>query len=201
MTIATATAVAFVVFACKGKLATTAAIDLDSIPTQTADDIFIVQTENGVIQSRMEAGRMERYSNDSLTYDVFPDGLAVYAYTEDGLLETEITAKKALHKEWKDDRETWEAYGDVVIKNLINQEVMETDTIYWDRANERLYTHCYVEMYSPKGFMQGYGMESDQRARYSIIKRPFTSYAFVNQDTTQVLLDTANFIGPMLKKR
>jgi hypothetical protein len=55
-------------------------------------------------------------------------------------------------------------------------------------------------MYSPKGFMQGYGMESDERARNSIIFRPFNSYGIVVQDSTQVSVDSVNFIGPMQKK-
>ena len=55
-------------------------------------------------------------------------------------------------------------------------------------------------MYSPDGFMQGYGMESDQRARNSIIFNPFNSYGIVAQDSTAVLLDSVNFIGPLQKK-
>ena len=85
------------------------------------------------------------------------------------------------------------------IKNLINQEVMETDTLYWDQKNEKIYTHCYVRMYSPDGFMQGYGMESDQRARSTTLFNNFNNYAIVVKDTTQVLIDSVNFIGPFQK--
>ena len=77
---------------------------------------------------------------------------------------------------------------------------METDTLYWDQKNERIYTHCYVRMYSPDGFMQGYGMESDQRARSSILYNNFNNYAIIVKDTTQVLIDSVNFIGPFQKK-
>jgi hypothetical protein len=47
--------------------------------------------------------------------------------------------------------------------------------------------------------MQGYGMESDQRARDHTIFNPFNSYGIVVQDTTEVVIDTVNFIGPLLK--
>jgi hypothetical protein len=83
--------------------------------------------------------------------------------------------------------------------NVMKQEVMETDTLYWDQKTEKIYTHCYVKMYSPDGFMQGYGMESDQRARNSIIYNPFNSYGILEQEEP-VLLDSVNFIGPLLKK-
>ena len=198
--IATAAAVAFVVYSCKGKLEMTGTVDMESTPVQTVDDMFVVQTENGLLKMRMESALMERYQNDSLSYALFPKGIAVFGYNEEGLLETELTSDNARHLSYEDGRESWEAYGNVVVKNIINQEVMETDTLYWDRKNERLYTHCYVKLHSPDGFMQGFGMESDQRARESIIKRPFNSFGYVNQDTTAVKIDSANFIGPLLKK-
>ena len=198
--IATASAVAFMVYSCKGKLGEAESLDINEVPVQTVDDMFIVQTENGKIQMRAEAPLMERYERDTLSYELFPKGIEVYGYTEDGNLETEITADNAIHLKYNDGRESWEAFGNVVVKNLINQETMETDTLYWDQKNEKIYTHCYVRMYSPDGFMQGYGMESDQRARDTELFRPFNNYAIMTSDSTAVVVDSVNFIGPMQKK-
>jgi LPS export ABC transporter protein LptC len=197
--IATAFAVAFVVFSCKGKLGEADSLNIKEVPVQTVDNMFIVQTKNGRIQMRSEAPVMERYERDTLSYELFPEGFFVYGYTDDEDLETEIVADKARHMKYKDGREIWEAYGNVVVKNLMKQEVMETDTLYWDQKTERIYTHCYVRMYSPDGFMQGYGMESDQRARNSVIYNPFNSYGILEQEEP-VLLDSVNFIGPLQKK-
>lgn len=196
---ATALAVAFVVYSCKDKLGEAVALKLDETPVQTVRDMFVVQSENGKIQMRAAADLMEKYERDTLSYELFPEGFSVYGYTEDGLLETEIVADNARHVKYEDGRETWEAFGNVVVRNLIKQETIETDTLYWDQKNERIYTHCYVKLYSPDGFMQGYGMESDQRARDHTIFNPFNSYGIVVQDTTEVVIDTVNFIGPLLK--
>ena len=197
---ATATAVAFVVYSCKGKLGEAEQLDLEDTPTQVVNDMFVVQTENGNMKMRAEAPRMEKYSKgDTLDYELFPEGFFVYGYDEQGRLETEIVADNARHMKYDDKRETWEAFGNVVVKNLINQEVVETDTLYWDQENEKIYTHCYVRMYSPDGFMQGYGMESDQRARSTILHNNFNNYAIVVKDSTQVLIDSDNFIGRFQK--
>jgi LPS export ABC transporter protein LptC len=198
--IATAAAVAFVVYSCKGKLAETDLVREGEIPIQSVDDMFIVQTENSIIKLRAEAPLMERFENDSLSYELFPKGIAVYGYTEEGKLETQIIADNAKHLKFKDGRETWSAFGNVVVTNLINQEIMETDTLYWDQKNEKIYTHCYVRLYSPDGFMQGYGMQSDQRARDTELFNPFNNYAIMTQDSTQVVIDSVNFIGPIQKK-
>lgn len=196
----TALAVAFIVYSCKGKLGEADSIVLAETPVQTVDDMFIVQSENGMIKMRAEAPLMQKYERDTLWYELFPEGFYVYGYTDEGMLETEIVADNARHLKYTDGRESWEAFGNVVVKNLMNHQVMETDTLYWDQKNERIHTDCYVKLYSPKGFMQGYGMESDQRARNSSILNPFSSYGIVVQDSTKVLVDSANFIGPLQKK-
>lgn len=199
--IATTGVVAFVVFSCKAKLGEADKLDLKNTPIQVVDSMFSVQTQNGLVQMRIEAARMERYETDSTTYESFPKGLSVYAYTEEGLLETTMFSDDALHLKYKQrDEETWQAFGNVVIQNVINQETMETDTLYWDRANKEIYTDCYVRMSSPDAFSQGFGMRSDERANNAILLRPFNSFVVVVQDTTAVVIDSVNFIGPFLKK-
>lgn len=194
-------AVAFVVVGCGNKLAEAQKINLDETPVQIVDDMFAVQTKDGKVVQRMETALMERYSTDSLDYESFPNGLKVFGYTDEGLLETIITADKARHTTAakKSKGEQWAAYGNVVIHNVIKRQTMETDTIYWDRKKEEIYTDCYVKMYSDQGMMQGYGMRSDDHARNSILLKPFDSFGYSQQDTTVVQIDSVNFIGPLLK--
>lgn len=193
-------AVAFVVISCKSKLGTTKGFDISQVPTQVVCDMFIVQTDKGNMQLRMEAPRMEKYETDTSQFELFPEGIKAYAYDEKGLLETEVVADQARHDRPEKGEEVWKAYGNVCVRNLIKHETMETDTLYWDKENERIYTDCYVKLLSPQGFMQGYGMESDQRARSSILYKEFNSYGLVDQDTTAIVIDTVNFIGPFQKK-
>ena len=198
---ATALAVAFIFFSCNRKLSTADRLDLGRTPLQTIDSMFIVQTTDGGLQFRVEAELMERYVTDSSTYEKFPQGVELYGYNEEGLLETMILADDALHEQGdKGKYEIWSAFGNVVIQNILKRETMETDTIFWDRTKGEIYTDCYVRLYSPDGFMQGVGMRSDERARNSIIYKPFDSFGIVGRDTTAVVIDSVNFIGPFLKK-
>ena len=199
--VATAIAVAFVVFSCKGKLSEAKDISLSDAPCQIVEGVFAAQSEDGILQMRMEATLMERYDNDSTTYELFPKGFNVYGYTDVGELETLIRSDKAKHiKNKKTNAESWEAFGNVLIENVLKMQSMESDTIYWDRDKHEIYTDCYVKMYSDDGFMQGIGLRSDERARNAIILKPFNSYGVVVKDSTKVVIDTLNFIGPLLKK-
>ena len=72
--------------------------------------------------------------------------------------------------------------------------------LYWDQANKEIYTDCYVRMFSNDGFLQGFGMRSDEMARNARIFKAFNSDLVVVQDSTKVIIDSVNFIGPLLKK-
>lgn len=200
--LAAALAVASIVVSCKSKLSEASSLKLGETPVQTIQDAFAVQSKNGKISMRMEAPVMNHYETDTTTYDTFPEGLSVYGYTDEGLLETVLVSDDAKHtvSKKKGEADIWAAFGNVIIHNVIKKETMETDTIYWDQAKEEIYTDCYVKMYSPDGFMQGYGMRSDDHARNSILHRPFNSYGVTVQDTTKIEVDSVNFIGPFLKK-
>lgn len=201
MTIATAAAVAFVVNSCAAKLKQAKKLNLDETPVQTVENMFSVQSTNGGLESRVEAALMERYEKDTATIEVFPNGIAVYGYKDDGMLESVIISDKARHIKSKRHRyDIWIATGNVSVQNVINQQTLESDTLYWDQSKGEIYTEAYVRMYSSDGFMQGYGMHSDDRARNAIIHRPFNSYGYVSRDTTVVKVDSVNFIGPFPKK-
>ena len=198
--IATASAVAFVVFSCSSERGSEK-MNMDEIPLQTVDNMFTVQTRNGRMQSRMEAAKMQHFENDSLKTDLFPDGFAVYSYAEDGRLETILLSDRARHITYKRrEGEIWEVTGNVSIQNTIKQETIETDTLFWDQKSHEIYTDSYIRMYSRDGFMQGYGMRSDDKAREAMLMRPFNNSFVVVKDTTVIIVDSVNFIGPFLEK-
>ena len=200
---ATASAVALIVFSCKSNLAEADKIDLSTVPLQTVENMFAVQTENGYTKMRIEAKRMEGYENDTSRFEVFPEGFSVFTYLQDGRMETRIDARQARHIMSKKGShpEVWQAFGNVVIKNVIKNEMMETDTLYWDQGKHEIYTDCYVKMTSPDGLMQGYGMRSDDRARNAILRKPFDSFSVTEKDTTRIMVDSVNFIGPFKQKQ
>lgn len=197
--IAAVSTVAIIVFSCKSKLSEAESLDLSKTPVQAVDSMYMIQSDAGRLQMRVATPKLERYDSDTLSREYFPAGLMVYSYDEEGNLETTIKSDYAMHTSHKKTREeVWKAYGNVVVKNIKKNEKMETDTLYWDRKKQEIYTDCYIRLYSPDVFMQGYGMHSDEKARNSIIHRPFNSYSVVVQDSTRVVIDTANFIGPLL---
>ena len=182
--VVTALAVTTFVISCKSEVVTEP-LDMTLMPVQTVRGMKASQTHNGVLQMRMESPLLQRFETEEESYELFSQGFDVYAYNEAGEVETRISSQIAKHTTSKNNEETWAAYGNVVITNYIKGERMETDTLYWDRNLGRIYTHCHVKMYSPSGFMQGYGMESDEMARNAQIQRPFDSYGVVGSNSNE----------------
>lgn len=183
-------------YSCKGT--GEVAIDFEQTPVQIVHDMNVLQTGRGEAEMRMYAPVMKRYEffKDSMTqsYEIYSDGFLVNEYTENGQLETTIIAEQAKHVTTQ-GRESWSAFGDVVITNHIKGERMETDTIYWNKEEHSFYTDCYVRLTNDSGMMQGYGMTSDERARNAVILRPFDWYA-IDRDSTYHFIDTMNMMGP-----
>lgn len=193
--------IATIVLSCKEQIPVTVSIDSDKFPTQIIEKMSFQQTSASKVVLRVEAPKMERFTQVKEPYDNFPKGINVKAYTWDGRLETEIRANFAKHIHASAE-EIWVANGNVVVNNYIKGEKMVTDTLYWDRINKKIYTHCWVKLTTPDFFMQGYGMESDDMARNAIILKPFDSYAIVARDSLEVpYIDSINFIGPFPRKK
>jgi hypothetical protein len=139
--VAIAFAIATIVISCGGKIATES-IDLSNTPVQRVDSMLAVQSEHGILQMRMSAPLMQRFEKENESYELFPKGFFVYGFQKNGELETSIISKGAKHTTMQ-DKEKWEAFGNVVIRNYLKGERIETDTIYWDREQKK-YLHIVL---------------------------------------------------------
>ena len=116
---ATALAVAFVVYSCKGKLGEAEVLDLKETPVQIVNDMFIVQSENSRMQMRAEAPLMEKYENDEAAYDLEVNGVKQGKISISKALEMEdwdvITFQQASYLSV--DYESYQPY----LNNLFNE--------------------------------------------------------------------------------
>ena len=191
--------IATLLFSCKDDIPKADVTLVEELPSQTVEQMKLIQFSRGEVDYIVDAPLMERYTQAEIPHDAFPQGIVLRGYNAERLLETKIRADYAKHAT-NENQEIWEATGNVVINNYIKGEKMETDTLFWNRLTQRIYTHSLVKLTTPDMFMQGYGMESDDMARNAVINNPFDSYAIVSRDSTEIsYIDTANFIGPRLK--
>ena len=175
-------------------------VDFETTPVQSVRGMTVAEYQKADLNMEMRCRAMDtyKYVKDSveIVKEIYSDGFEVYVYNEDGLLESQLIAEGAQHT-MRDRQEEWLAFGNVNILNHVKGERIITDTVWWDKKQEQIYTNCYVVMTSPKGKLQGYGLTSDQRANRSTILKPFDSFGRVVSDSTKFYIDTVNFVGPM----
>jgi len=194
--VATTFMVAITLFSCKDSILTGDILGVESLPTQVIDSMVLKQYTRGNVTIMISAPLLERYTNVETPYNLFPKGIVLRGYTEDGFLETMIVADHAKNIIGSQE-EIWEACGDVVVNNYIKGQKMETDTLYWNQNTRRIYTHRLVKITTPDAFTQGEGMESDEMARDATLLKPNDGFVIVQRDSTETAYrDTVNIIGP-----
>jgi LPS export ABC transporter protein LptC len=164
-----------------GKHRTSSIDDDKAVPTMEVDSLFVSYTEKGLLRMTMQAPLVQRFMLNEEPYSIFPKGLHILFYTEARVLESEIVSDYALNKQKPE--ETWKATGNVVITNYIKGQVLYTDTLYWNRAQKRIYTDALVRIVKSDDEIIGYqGMTADERFEDYEIRNVNDSHVFVNMD-------------------
>jgi len=117
-------------------------------------NLNVVLSQYGFKKQIVQAPRMLQFTGSEGKYTTFPDGIYVESFTDSLTLESTIIAKFAKMKEGR--TEFYSAYDSVVVTNYINGTKIITDTLYWDRANSKIYNYCFTKFFIPKGTFDAY---------------------------------------------
>ena len=134
------------------------------LPAQETEMLRITYTSNGKIRYYITTPKVLSYREIEEPYDKFPQGGFVEMYNDSLQLETTVTAKNAFH--YLAPQELFMATDSVVVHNLVRQQSLYTDTLYWDIEKQEIYTNSYVKVVTPDMIMPSeHGMRSDQHFR------------------------------------
>lgn len=158
------------IFSCKGnKIEKATNVDVESVPTMEIKDFKVLYTENGIIRHEVTSKIARRYQPDDTTsYIVFPEGLFARSFTLEGLPETQIVADSAVYRQSPD---FFEGYRNVVVENLLRNQKLETDTLYWNALTKRIYTTApSLVIRTPDTIPALQGFESDDKFEDPILR-------------------------------
>lgn len=124
-------------------------------PVNSAVDIQIVHSDSAVHRSEIFAPRQLEFSNGNLE---FPEGIDIKFFTVDGVLETTMRADRGYYLR---DQNLYRGEGNVQIKNLIKDQRLQTEEIFWNQAEKKIYTEKFVTIQERQTIFNGTGMEAD----------------------------------------
>lgn len=134
--------------------------DPGDLPDVRADTIEIIYTDSSRLQMIVKAPGVLRFSNLKRPYLEFPEGIHVWMYNDSSQVESEIISNYALY--YNEER-FWEARGDVMVHNLVKDEKLNTEELFWDENKEIIYSNSFSRIESADGTFYGQeGFESNQ---------------------------------------
>jgi LPS export ABC transporter protein LptC len=132
-----------------------------TLPDQSGKNVEFQLTDSGKLKLIFKAPLAERYiDKEKEPFKEFPKGIEVLFYNEDEQLESKITAGYA--KQWEEQM-LWKATDSVVAQNVLTGERLDTEELFWDEKNKKIYANVFTKITNEEGIFYGEkGFEADQ---------------------------------------
>lgn len=163
----TALAVMVLFFSCSKAKEPVVLKEFDGkFPDESATDIHIIFSDEGITSFELFAKTLNKYIEDTAYMDC-PNGITIYAYDELGVRQSVLTADYAISAEVPP---RMEASKNVVIKDLIKNETIETEQLIWDKHKQMIYSVMPVKQTKADGTVNyGDGFEADEHfSKYKV---------------------------------
>lgn len=132
-------------------------------PINSATNIFLVQSDSAIVRSEISAPKQLEFLNGNVE---FPEGIEIRFFTKYGELETTMRADRGYFLK---DENLYRGEGNVQIENLLKEQKLQTEEIFWDQPGKKIYTEKFVTIQDPQKVIKGTGMEADDNfSVYSI---------------------------------
>jgi LPS export ABC transporter protein LptC len=153
---------------CGNDVATVNAITHSySGPAMSAKNIEVVFSDSGKIQAKVYGVLMNRYTSPE-PYMEFPLGFKVTIFDSTLKTSTSIVANYGIRKEFA---RIMEAKGNVVVRNEIKHQQLNTERLTWDENRRLIYTSERVKITTLDKVIFGKGLRSNESfSDYSILQ-------------------------------
>jgi len=141
--------------------------DKEDYPTISFKDLNAIATDSGRLKYRFVSPDVQQFDAREEPTTNFPKGLHYYIYNDNEEIESQIKCKFAIYFQVQ---ELWELRNDVEIIN-ISGNVVNTELLYWDTNQKRIYSDEFVKITTNEDVITGYGFETDEDISVYSIKK------------------------------
>ncbi|HLO60597.1 MAG TPA: LPS export ABC transporter periplasmic protein LptC [Bacteroidales bacterium] len=138
---------------CKNDIETIKALTSESnLPDVTGYDIQMSYTDSGLLKGKVLAPEVLQYNNKEEPYYEFPKGMKAVFYDSLGRQTSFIQARFAIYYSKKD---LWEGRNHVYGENQVTGQKIETEQLFWNHKEERIYSDKFSKITNPDGVFTG----------------------------------------------
>jgi LPS export ABC transporter protein LptC len=149
-----------------------------STPVMSAKNIDVIFSDSGKVQARLSSVLLNRYEGRT-PYLEFPRGFKIEIYDSLKHVETTITADYVKRLE---NMRIMEASGNVVVRNEIKNQQLNTEQLTWDENKRSIYSKSPVKITTADKVLYGKGLESNESFTQYTILHP-TGQMMVKKDS------------------
>ncbi|GAA0877526.1 LPS export ABC transporter periplasmic protein LptC [Algoriphagus jejuensis] len=135
-------------------------------PMNSATNIFLIHSDSAIVRSEISAARQLEFLNGD---QEFPEGIDIKFYTKEGELETTMIADRGYFIK---SENLYRGEGNVQIRNLIKDQSLKSEEIFWNQAKRKIYTDKFVTIQDKGTLLNGTGLESDDSFSDYQLKSP-----------------------------
>lgn len=153
-------------------------VDRSKWPSIRSSNKLIVVSDSGMVKFRVFAPVQEVYDAPSIDkpYWEFPEGIVMERFGRGMVKFADIKSDYA-HFNVKEEIWRWE--NNVVATNS-NNEIFETEILFWDQKKETVYSEEFIKITLKEGYQTGYGFESNQDFTRYTVKQSQAEFPFAN---------------------
>jgi LPS export ABC transporter protein LptC len=153
--------IAAITGSCKNDIETIKALTSEStLPDVTGYNIEMSYTDSGLLKGKIIAPEVLQFNNKEEPYYEFPKGMKAVFYDVHGVETSYIQSKYAIYYNKK---ELWEGRNQVIGENTVSGEKIETEQIFWDQKEHRVYSDKFSKITNVDGIFTGEnGFEADE---------------------------------------
>jgi LPS export ABC transporter protein LptC len=158
---------AVIAISCVNKITLIPKSDLLTLPSVSSKNMTTAYTDSGKLQLVMSSPLIERYDNKDNPYSEFRSGIRVIFFNGKPDTAASVSAKYA---KYTNNDNTWELRDSVVVINE-SKDKLETELLFWNQTDDRIYTDRFVKITSTDQVIQGFGFESDSHLNNRKLKK------------------------------
>ncbi len=169
-------------FSCKDKNEglVTFSYDPESVPTLITDSATQLVSDSGITRYKMVYDVWMVFDKAKEPYWYFPEGLYLERFTPDFEIEATVEADTAWYYT---EQDLWKLIKNVHVENMQGEQ-FDSEELYWDQKNGRVYSDAYIEIQRGESQLKGYGFESNEHmTNYRIFRPRDAKLPFVEQST------------------
>ncbi len=139
-------------------------------PLSEAENVELYYSESERVKVKMIAALVYEYENGDRE---FPKGVYLEFYDEFENMESTLRANEAYY--FKKDN-LWRGRGNVEVKNIQKNEQLNTEELFWNPKDEKIYTEKFLTIRQEDQVLSGEGLDAKQDLSLYKITKPFGEF-------------------------